>query len=121
MVLTTLDGEWFLDDMCLMTEVSIKLASYILSPTLLESNPGIHLVTKCLDLLHGIYKRLQVLLVMILIWCLLFCQVNYAYYHIRFSICGLVKFYLLDFPSGIERHLFNDHNTGDDEEITCRR
>lgn len=60
MVLTTLDGEWFLDDMCLMTEVSIKLASYILSPTLLENNPGIHLVTKCLDLLHGIYKRLQV-------------------------------------------------------------
>lgn len=60
MVLTTLDGEWFLDDMCLMTEVSIKLASYILSPSLLENNPGIHLVTKCLDLLHGIYKRLQV-------------------------------------------------------------
>lgn len=69
MVLTTLDGEWFLDDMCLMTEVSIKLASYILSPTLLESNPGIHLVTKCLDLLHGIYKRLQVLLMSILLWC----------------------------------------------------
>lgn len=60
MVLTTLDGEWFLDDMCLMTEVSIKLASYILSPTLLEENPSMHLVTKCLDLLHGIYKRLQV-------------------------------------------------------------
>ena len=60
MVLTTMDGEWFLDDMCLMTEVSIKLASYILNPSLLENNPGIHLVTKCLDLLHGIYKRLQV-------------------------------------------------------------
>lgn len=60
MVLTTLDGEWFLDDMCLMTEVSIKLASYILSPALLEENPSMHLVTKCLDLLHGIYKRLQV-------------------------------------------------------------
>jgi PI-3-kinase-related kinase SMG-1 len=62
--LTSRDGDWFLDEMYLVSTLVIELASLLPSHHQLDSNTGadtrVELVLQCLKSAHNIYKGLQV-------------------------------------------------------------
>lgn len=65
MDLTSREGDWFLDEMYLVSTLVTELSSLLPSHHQLDPTPGadtrVELVLQCLKSAHNIYKGLQVL------------------------------------------------------------